>query len=161
MPWRPVWLWGGEAPTVSRQSAHRWRWGCQSWWLVVNQWCKILQIILFRGRVAWNSSLYSQEWKRNDNVLSLYSGWTRFACRLSCWWFWLNFIIREFEASCDCLLSHRYSRSLFPSNSMFCNMRSWYDVIKYHRIPSYFCCKLFAKHNIKCSFVTCSEKWLA
>jgi hypothetical protein len=27
--WRPIGLWGVEAPTFSRQSAHRWRWGCQ------------------------------------------------------------------------------------------------------------------------------------
>jgi hypothetical protein len=29
VPWRPVGLWDVEAPTFSRQSAHRWRWGCQ------------------------------------------------------------------------------------------------------------------------------------
>jgi hypothetical protein len=28
-PWRPIGMWGVEAPTFSRQSAHRWRWGCQ------------------------------------------------------------------------------------------------------------------------------------
>jgi hypothetical protein len=28
-PWRPIGLWDGEAPTFSRQSDHRWRWGCQ------------------------------------------------------------------------------------------------------------------------------------
>jgi hypothetical protein len=28
-PWRPVGLWDVEAPTFSRQSAHRWRSGCQ------------------------------------------------------------------------------------------------------------------------------------
>jgi hypothetical protein len=28
-PWRLIWLWDVEAPTFSRQSAHRWRWGCQ------------------------------------------------------------------------------------------------------------------------------------
>jgi hypothetical protein len=28
-PWRPIGLWEVEAPTFSRQSAHRWRWGCQ------------------------------------------------------------------------------------------------------------------------------------
>jgi hypothetical protein len=28
-PWRPLVLWEVEAPTFSRQSAHRWRWGCQ------------------------------------------------------------------------------------------------------------------------------------
>jgi hypothetical protein len=28
-PWRPVGLWDVEASTFSRQSAHRWRWGCQ------------------------------------------------------------------------------------------------------------------------------------
>jgi hypothetical protein len=27
--WRPIALWDVEAPTSSRQSAHRWRWGCQ------------------------------------------------------------------------------------------------------------------------------------
>jgi hypothetical protein len=27
--WRPIGLWDVEAPTFSRQSAHRWRWGCQ------------------------------------------------------------------------------------------------------------------------------------
>jgi hypothetical protein len=26
--WRPIGLWDVEAPTFSRQSAHRWRWGC-------------------------------------------------------------------------------------------------------------------------------------
>jgi hypothetical protein len=26
--WRPMRLWDVEAPTFSRQSAHRWRWGC-------------------------------------------------------------------------------------------------------------------------------------
>jgi hypothetical protein len=29
MPWRPIGLWDVEASTVSRQPAHRWRWGCQ------------------------------------------------------------------------------------------------------------------------------------
>jgi hypothetical protein len=28
-PWRPVGLWDVEAPIFSRQSIHRWRWGCQ------------------------------------------------------------------------------------------------------------------------------------
>jgi hypothetical protein len=28
-PWRPIWLWDVEAPIFSRQSAHRWQWGCQ------------------------------------------------------------------------------------------------------------------------------------
>jgi hypothetical protein len=28
-PWRPIGLWDVEAPKFSRQSAHRWRWGCQ------------------------------------------------------------------------------------------------------------------------------------
>jgi hypothetical protein len=28
-PWRPIELWDAEAPTFSRQSAHRRRWGCQ------------------------------------------------------------------------------------------------------------------------------------
>jgi hypothetical protein len=28
-PWRPIWLQEVEAPTFSRQLAHRWRWGCQ------------------------------------------------------------------------------------------------------------------------------------
>jgi hypothetical protein len=28
-PWRPIELWDVEAPTFSRHSAHRWRWGCQ------------------------------------------------------------------------------------------------------------------------------------
>jgi hypothetical protein len=27
--WRPIGLWDVEAPTFSRHSAHRWRWGCQ------------------------------------------------------------------------------------------------------------------------------------
>jgi hypothetical protein len=27
--WRPIQLWDVEDPTFSRQSAHRWRWGCQ------------------------------------------------------------------------------------------------------------------------------------
>jgi hypothetical protein len=26
-PWRPIGLWDVESPTLSRQSAHRWRWG--------------------------------------------------------------------------------------------------------------------------------------
>jgi hypothetical protein len=28
-PWRPRGLWEAEVPTFSRQSAQRWRWGCQ------------------------------------------------------------------------------------------------------------------------------------
>jgi hypothetical protein len=28
-PWRPIGLWDVEVPTFSRQSAHRWRRGCQ------------------------------------------------------------------------------------------------------------------------------------
>jgi hypothetical protein len=30
-PWRPIGLWDVEAPTFSRQSAHRWRWGCETY----------------------------------------------------------------------------------------------------------------------------------
>jgi hypothetical protein len=30
-PWRPIGLWDVKAPTISRQSAHRWQWGCQSY----------------------------------------------------------------------------------------------------------------------------------
>jgi hypothetical protein len=30
-PWRPIGLWDVEAPIFCRQSAHRWRWGCQSY----------------------------------------------------------------------------------------------------------------------------------
>jgi hypothetical protein len=29
-PWRPIGMWDVEAPTFSRQSAHRWLWGCQT-----------------------------------------------------------------------------------------------------------------------------------
>jgi hypothetical protein len=29
VPWRPIGLWDVKDPTFSRQSAHRWRWGCQ------------------------------------------------------------------------------------------------------------------------------------
>jgi hypothetical protein len=28
-PWRPIGLWDFGHPTLSRQSAHRWQWGCQ------------------------------------------------------------------------------------------------------------------------------------
>jgi hypothetical protein len=28
-PWRSIVLWDVEAPTFSRHSAHRWRWGCE------------------------------------------------------------------------------------------------------------------------------------
>jgi hypothetical protein len=28
-PWRPIGLWEVEVPTFSKQSAHRWWWGCQ------------------------------------------------------------------------------------------------------------------------------------
>jgi hypothetical protein len=28
-PWRPIGLWDIEASTFSRQSSHRWQWGCQ------------------------------------------------------------------------------------------------------------------------------------
>jgi hypothetical protein len=28
-PWRPIGLWDVEVPIFFRQSAHRWRWGCQ------------------------------------------------------------------------------------------------------------------------------------
>jgi hypothetical protein len=28
-PWRPIESWDVEAPTFSKQSAHRWRWDCQ------------------------------------------------------------------------------------------------------------------------------------
>jgi hypothetical protein len=28
-PWRHIGLWDAEAPTLSRKSAHRWRWGYQ------------------------------------------------------------------------------------------------------------------------------------
>jgi hypothetical protein len=27
--WRPIGLWDVKAPTFSKQSAHKWRWGCQ------------------------------------------------------------------------------------------------------------------------------------
>jgi hypothetical protein len=30
-PWRPIRLWEVEASIFSRPSAHRWRWGCQSY----------------------------------------------------------------------------------------------------------------------------------
>jgi hypothetical protein len=28
-PWRPIGLWDVKAPTVFRQLAHKWGWGCQ------------------------------------------------------------------------------------------------------------------------------------
>jgi hypothetical protein len=34
-PWRPMWLWNVQAPIFSIQSAHRWRWSCQSYTLAV------------------------------------------------------------------------------------------------------------------------------
>jgi hypothetical protein len=34
-PWRPIGLWDVEAPTFSGQSAHRWRWGYQTYAPVV------------------------------------------------------------------------------------------------------------------------------
>jgi hypothetical protein len=33
--WRPIELWDVETPTFSRQSAHRWRWGCPGRFLVL------------------------------------------------------------------------------------------------------------------------------
>jgi hypothetical protein len=60
-PWRPVGLWDVEAPTFSRQSAHRWRWGCQphaptalypqedSWYSFVRCWVDPRAIVRLEG----------------------------------------------------------------------------------------------------------------
>jgi hypothetical protein len=46
-PWRPTGLWDVEAPTFSRHSVHRWRWGCQPYALAAlypqeDSWCSFL-----------------------------------------------------------------------------------------------------------------------
>jgi hypothetical protein len=46
-PWRPIAVWDVEAPTFSRQSAHRWRWGCQPYapaalYLQEDSWYSVL-----------------------------------------------------------------------------------------------------------------------
>jgi hypothetical protein len=44
-PWRPIGFWEVEVPQFSRQSAHRWRWGCQPYALVA----------LYPQKVSWYS----------------------------------------------------------------------------------------------------------
>jgi hypothetical protein len=49
-PWGPTELWDVEVPTFTRQSAHRWRWGCQSYAPAALYTGKILITHFFR---AW------------------------------------------------------------------------------------------------------------
>jgi hypothetical protein len=51
-PWRPIGLWGVDAPTFSRQSAHRWRWGCQLY----------APAALYHQEDSWYSFLLEAEW---------------------------------------------------------------------------------------------------
>jgi hypothetical protein len=41
-PWRPIGLWNVEAPTFSRQSAHRWRYVLVTHYPQENSWCLFL-----------------------------------------------------------------------------------------------------------------------
>jgi hypothetical protein len=59
-PWRPIGLWDVEAPTYSRQSAHRWRWGCKPY----------APAILYFQANSWYSSLLEAE-----STPGPYCGW--------------------------------------------------------------------------------------
>jgi hypothetical protein len=50
-PWRPIGLWDVEAPTFSRQSTLRWRWGCQPY----------APAVLYRQEDSWCSFLFEAE----------------------------------------------------------------------------------------------------
>jgi hypothetical protein len=56
-PRRPMGLWDIEAPTFSRQSVHRWRWGCQPYALDV----------LYQQEDSWYSCLWETE-STQDNI---------------------------------------------------------------------------------------------
>jgi hypothetical protein len=61
-PWRPIGLWDVEAPTFSRQSAHRWRWSCQLYVPVtLYPPGRFLVLISFRGWVD-ASTIVRLEW---------------------------------------------------------------------------------------------------
>jgi hypothetical protein len=53
-PWRPIGLWDVDAPTFSRQSARRWRWGCQPY----------APAALHRQEDSWYSFLLEADWTR-------------------------------------------------------------------------------------------------
>jgi hypothetical protein len=58
-PWRPIGLWDVEAPTFSRQSAHRWRWSCQTYAPAAlhpqeDSWYSFLWFLnKFKGRIIY------------------------------------------------------------------------------------------------------------
>jgi hypothetical protein len=52
MPWRPIGMWDIESPTLSRQSAHRWRLGCKPYASAALYSQKYLLVLIsVRGRV--------------------------------------------------------------------------------------------------------------
>jgi hypothetical protein len=55
-PWRPIGLWDIEDPTLSRQSAHRWRHGCQPY-TPADHYCPVTSLLSF-----WYSFLLEAEW---------------------------------------------------------------------------------------------------
>jgi hypothetical protein len=59
-PWRPIWFWDVEAPTFSRQLAHRWRWSCQPY----------APAALYSQEDSWYSFLLEAEMTRGS-----YCGW--------------------------------------------------------------------------------------
>jgi hypothetical protein len=62
-PWRPIGLWDVEDPTLCRQSAHRWRQGCQPCAPAALYFPEILLFFCF-----WYSFLLEAEWTPGPNA---------------------------------------------------------------------------------------------
>jgi hypothetical protein len=63
-PCRPIGLWDAKDPTLSRQSAHRWRWGCQPYapaalYSPETLFCFWYSFLLEAGRIKYIEKIHS------------------------------------------------------------------------------------------------------
>jgi hypothetical protein len=61
-PWSPTWLWNFKTSTFPRRSAHRWRWGCQTYEAAGLNPTEIFLIFVFVRSYVEPKAIVRLEW---------------------------------------------------------------------------------------------------